>query len=282
MRYSKEIKEKVVDQLKCKDGRTSKEIAEEFGIPDYTVRQLAVKYKLKFGHYTPFKSNDNIIISDELNDIIIGSLLGDGTITKNKINEDSSTNKNSKLAIKHSIKQKDYVDFKNDLLSKQCKTYIKSYYKIDNREKFKDQKSYEVETLQNKSFNKYREEWYPNGKKIIPETLNSLSPLTIAIWFQDDGCKHKKGGYYLYTNGFNTEDVEKLCEILKNQYNINTSIHLSSLKQPMIYIRTSSIFDFNKIIKPYMCESMIYKIHIVRYKSDKLLENPEEDNQQPN
>ena len=165
MKYTKEIKEKVKLELLHKNGRTSNQIAKKLQIPDHLVRKLAVEYNLKFGHYTPFKSNKPIHISNELNDIIIGSLLGDGCISKYKFDNQSRTNKNSKLAIKHSIKQKEYVDYKFELLSKHCKSYIKSYQKYDNRINWNNSISYEVDTLQNVSFNKYRDIWYPNNIK---------------------------------------------------------------------------------------------------------------------
>ena len=273
-------KELIKFELLNRDNRTSDEIGAKLNLPSYIIRQYAVKFNLKFGHFTSFKQANSIIISKELDEIITGSLLGDGMMSNYKYTDNSATNRNSKLAINHSIKQKDYVDFKKELIERNCKCYIKSYLKIDNRPKWKDSISYEVETLQNNSFNKYRDIWYPKGVKIIPKTLTKLTPLIMAIWFQDDGYRCESSGYVLCTNGFTINDVEYLISILETQYNLKCVLRLSSKHHPMIYIRSESVIEFNDLIMPFMCKSMMYKI-IVRNKSDKLLENQEIDNQQP-
>ena len=273
-------KELIKFELLNKNNRTSKEIADKLNLPSYIIRQYAVKFNLKFGHFTPFKQDDLIVISKELDEIIIGSLLGDGTISKYKFTNNTSTNRNSKLAIKHTVKQKDYVEFKKKLIIKNCKCYIKSYNTKAKGTRWKENITYEVETLQNNSFNIYRDIWYPNDKKIVPRNLTTISPLSLAIWFQDDGYKHGNSGYVLCTNGFTIDDVDYLIFILENQYKLECILRLSNLNQPMIYIKSKSVIKFNNIIMPFMCKSMMYKI-IVRTKSDKLLETPEEDNQQP-
>jgi len=263
-------KELIKFELLNRNNRTSNEIAVKLSLPSYTIRQYAVKFNLKFGHFTPFKQDDPIVISSELDEIIIGSLLGDGTLSKYKYTDNSSTNKNSKLAIKHSIKQKDYVEFKKELISKSCKCYIKSYFVNAKGVKWREGNTYEVETLQNSSFNVYRDIWYPKGIKIIPKTLKKITPLILAIWFQDDGYKHGSSGYGLCTNGFTINDVEYLISILNKQYKLKCNLRLSSLHQPIIYIRSESVIKFNDLVLPFMCKSMMYKI-IVRNKSDKLL-----------
>jgi len=84
--------------------------------------------------------------------------------------------------------------------------------------------------------------------KIIPIELYSfLTPLALAIWFMDDGSKLKKGGYRIATNCFTYNEIQYLCLILKNKYNLKCSIHSAgNNKGFIIYIYKSSIEDFSK------------------------------------
>jgi len=259
-RYTKEQIKIIYEELKNIDGRTSKQIGEKINIPDFTIRRYARNKNINFGHFTPFKSKDSVIISDILNEFITGSLLGDGYITKYLFNKQTSKNKNSMLSIKHSIKQKEYVLYKYSILTNEIKCKLTECEFYDDRIKFKNIYKYILlNTIQNKSFNEIRNIWYEE-KKIIPKNIK-ITPLVLAIWFQDDGYKSQKGGYYLCTDNFSINDVELLQKILFDNFKIESNIHIRNKKHNRIYIKTKCINTFNKIVLPYMCKSMIYKLH---------------------
>jgi hypothetical protein len=267
LKYTKEQEFQVIKEMKNLNGRSSKDLSKLIGIPDFAVRRLARKNNYYFGHYTPFQSASEITISDKLDQFIVGSLLGDGSVTINFKNDNyTAKNRNSKLSIKHSIVQKEYLMFKKSLIENDIKTYIsyipiKSKKKIINNKIIKDNGAIVLETLQNKTLNCYRDKWYKNGIKFIPKDL-TLTNLSIAIWFQDDGSLSLRGGYYLSTNGFEIFDVEFLGDLLNKQFNIKTSVHVCNIrKQPKLYIKKGSIATFNNLVLPYMCKSMLYKLH---------------------
>jgi hypothetical protein len=74
----------------------------------------------------------------------------------------------------------------------------------------------------------------------------------------DDGSKLGKGAK-IATNCFTRNDIEFLCKILKDKYNLDTSIHTGG-KGEVIYIKSISMINFSKIIKPYMLPSLHYKL----------------------
>jgi hypothetical protein len=77
----------------------------------------------------------------------------------------------------------------------------------------------------------------------------------------DDGFKHKNRGFKFATNSFTLDEINYLASILKNKYNLNSSIHKSGLNnQYNIYILKSSFNELVKIVKPYFHPSMYYKI----------------------
>jgi hypothetical protein len=82
--------------------------------------------------------------------------------------------------------------------------------------------------------------FYKGNKKIVPQSIGEyLTPLALAIWFMDDGSKLVKGAK-IAINCFSHKEIEYLCEILKNKYNLNTSIHTRGKdKGETIYIHSS-------------------------------------------
>lgn len=216
------------------------------------------------------KQNNNIRsypinINYNANQIILGSILGDGNITKNLRVKNSKLNCNSKLSIKHSLKQKEYVKYKELLLNKEgIKTHlniikpgIKKPSYIKNR-LIKDNGSIILDTQKNISINKYRNLFYKDYK-IIDNKIFELDKLGLAIWYMDDGSKHNTS-YYLNTQNFDYKDQKILLNMLNNNFNIKASIH-KSRKLFNIYIKKESKNIFTNIIKPYICKSMLYKLH---------------------
>jgi ubiquinol-cytochrome c reductase cytochrome b subunit len=102
---------------------------------------------------------------------------------------------------------------------------------------------------------------YKDNIKIVPQSIGEyLTPLALAIWFMDDGSKLGKGAK-IATNCFSHKEIEYLCLILKKKYNLDTSIHTGGKdKGQTIYIKSSSMPNFSKIVKPFMITSMLYKL----------------------
>ena len=91
-------------------------------------------------------------------------------------------------------------------------TRLGNYGKLRNVVRFK--------TFTYSSFNWIQECWYVNNKKVLPLCINDyLSPLALAIWIMDDGAK-VSSGLKLATNNFNLDEVNILCNLLKNKYNL--------------------------------------------------------------
>jgi hypothetical protein len=97
--------------------------------------------------------------------------------------------------------------------------------------------------------------------KRIPGNLSEyITPLALAIWFMDDGSKINKT-VRIATNCFTYEEVEFLSTILFNKYNLNCHpVSGGPGKGYILYISTSSMTSFSKIVKPYMIPSMYYKL----------------------
>lgn len=104
--------------------------------------------------------------------------------------------------------------------------------------------------------------FYKKNKKIIPNFIEQyLTPLTLAIWIMDDGCKFKNKGIKFCTNCFTLKEIKFLSNILEKKFTLKTSIHKTGvINQYNIYISKSSMPLLIKLVKPYIHETMLYKI----------------------
>jgi hypothetical protein len=80
----------------------------------------------------------------------------------------------------------------------------------------------------------------------------------------DDGSKYKNKGIKFCTNCFSLKDVNVLADILQKKYVrplLKTSIHKTGyINQYNIYIQKSSMDKLIILVKPFIHETMLYKI----------------------
>lgn len=128
----------------------------------------------------------------------------------------------------------------------------------------------EFYTKRSLDFTKFRKLWYPDGKKIIPKDLD-ISPLSLAIWFCNDGClivTKQSTCIKIATNGFSKSDVEFLQRNLKDKYDLNIKLcrELNKAKTEFQYfLKITSLFEifkFMMLIIKYFPDSMNRKLDI--------------------
>ena len=65
-----------------------------------------------------------------------------------------------------------------------------------------------------------------SGNKVIPGNIaEHLTPRSLAFWIMEDGQQVKRGGVTLCTDSFKTDEIDILRNALKNNFNLETSIH---------------------------------------------------------
>lgn len=101
--------------------------------------------------------------------------------------------------------------------------------------------------------------FYQPIKIVTNELLNSLTPLSIAIWYMDDGNMYYNGNnchLTLSVNGFDFESKERIINYFKINYNIN-------FKHASKAIRITSRKDVEKfmtIVEKFIPKCMKRKI----------------------
>ena len=202
------------------------------------------------------RTHSNIEITPIAEQIIIGSLLGDGYIIRK--------NTNCIFGFNHSMCQHDYAFYKVNYLQREG---ITMSYEVKpecckqsciNGRLIKDNGYARGVSETNIAFNKFRDEWY-NPTKEVPNSITMLGPLGLAIWYMDDGTNHYPTGCYLSTQGFNHDSQIKLVNVLKDNFDITAHIHKNKDKE-IIFIVQKDKNKFFDIIRPYIMGSMKYKI----------------------
>ncbi|TSC83642.1 MAG: hypothetical protein G01um101417_453 [Parcubacteria group bacterium Gr01-1014_17] len=178
-------------------------------------------------------------MSPRQRDILIGGVLGDAYIAPW-----------GKIRIEHSVKQSEYVYWKHTELKSLC--YAGVPREVTHRYRGK---SYRAIFLQLRQFFRpWRAIFYEGKQKIFPKNL-SLNPLSLAVWYMDDGCWTGKK-VVISTESFKGESIKTLQDTLKNQFDLDTVVG----KNGKLVIRKKSHMIFSRLIFPHIIPSMKYKL----------------------
>ena len=194
--------------------------------------------------------------SEEIYSIIFGSLLGNSHMKKCK--------NGSYLVFNQSDSHIGYLLWlRNRLVELNCceSNRLNIYSRILEDGKVSHYVRFKSFTFNN--FNWIYELFYPNNRKIIPKCIGQyLTPLTLAIWLMNDGTLIKNKGIKFTSNCFTLTEVKLLSSLLMEKFNLeNSIIKTGVVNKYNIYIHKSSLDILRKITKPYIHETMLYKIN---------------------
>jgi hypothetical protein len=204
-----------------------------------------LEYKAMLNHLVSNKDNTVGSLTTIERSIILGSILGDGYIRIIPNRSDAF------LEINHSLKAKDYVDYKYNALQRICVSAPKERESNDGR------KAYRFFTKQHPEITDLQKQFYVNNHKVIPRDI-VIDPLSLAIWYMDDGSKSRDSDIYLNTQQFSVQDQMILLHKLR-ELGINARLNKDK-KYYRIRILKESIPHFMRIIQPHVVDLMKYKL----------------------
>ncbi len=192
-------------------------------------------------------------LTDIQRSILIGTLLGDGHL------ETRDMGKTYRLKIEHQILQNDYTEW----LYNHFKEWVRGG--IYRKSKANTKEYVGFTTYSHGAFRFYGQQFYANGKKVVPQIISKLlDPLSIAVWFMDDGSwkSEKHNTFIIHTLGFTKSDLERVQSVFAEKLKIQTSLHRQKEKYWRLYIKSESSKDFRNMIEPYtsLIESMKAKM----------------------
>ena len=216
---------------------------------------------LKFGLDNPqgscyngvMKHSVNIPLSQKQREIIIGNILGDGSL-------EFSGFHGTRLQIKQKEDYKEYVFWLYDQLKNLCRSAPKQR---------KDNHQWYFSTRFLTELTELHQIFYPNGRKIIPKNIADFiySPLTLAVWYMDDGSLDWRPkdhyAFIISTDSFRLNEVQLLKEILKKNFEVEVNVFESlcrGKRYPKVYIGRNGRNNFFSLIKPYIFECFSHKL----------------------
>lgn len=234
------------------EGKTNTEISKILGISPGAVRRCTTEVLKRETNSVKAKKIKEVNLTQEQLEIIYGSLLGDLCITKTK--------KLARFIISQGGTHEQYFDHLyskfEGLMGKVSKTprFDKRTNKYYNK--------FVAKALAHEKYLEIYNEIYINGvKTITKEWLDKLTPRSIAYWFMDDGSIR---GVFA-TNSFTKEGCEMLVDFLWSKFKIKARtkqvVNHVLIDQYIVIIDRVYLLKFEDLIRPYMVESMKYKLY---------------------
>lgn len=192
-------------------------------------------------------------LSNTQRDILVGLMLGDGNLEFNGY-------RGTRLQIKQSEEKEGYVLWLYSQFADLVRTPPQQ--RMDTRQWYFGTRFFEnLEDL--------RKIFYSDRKKVVPVNINDLfqSPLTLAIWFMDDGrLDYRAKSHYAYhisTDSFTESEVKQLQTLLLERFGIAAKTYLSlcrGKRYPKLYIGKEGRDQFTKTVAPHILPCFAYKL----------------------
>ena len=197
-----------------------------------------------------FQTREDIILTPDEEQIILGTLLGDGCLTKGR-----TTGSSARLSCNHGEVQRPYVEWK----AAHLKRLVTSVRTTNNGGY--GQYNCRLTTVSVPSLRHLYDEIYLDGHKTIGPWIYRIAGLGLATWFMDDGQGGKCNTRSISTHSFGYDEQIVLLSWLSSVWNVKTQIRVDD-RQQKYYLRimepgTSPLFD---TIRPYIIPSMIHKM----------------------
>ena len=183
--------------------------------------------------------------NNKILEILIGSLLGDGSMEKSTHGACQRQPLNWRFVFFQDYKNQEYIFWLHSVISDMgyCKPELPKCY--TKKEKDLIRSYYRFRTYTFSSFNWIYDAFYntnPGRKTIPPFIKDYLTPLSLAIWIMYDGGYVKDRGLKLSTNCFTLEEIKFLQDLLLEKFQLKTKVHKTGvIDQYYIYFYKSSL-----------------------------------------
>lgn len=249
------ISKEKLEELYLNKKLTTYEIAEMYDVHRATVGKWLKKYSIEINRkQRKYESLKKIPFTKEQRELIFGTVLGDGCISKH-----GRKNKSHRLYIGHCEKQKDLVFWKKEILGNLVNTVRRQEDKRGNSI------MYNFVTITHNEFKFFYDLFYENNKKIIREKMiHYLTPFALAVWVMDDGSRdQRKNTMRISTDSFSKSENETLKHCIKINFNINAKICEYTRNDNKFYYLSFNVRNaalLSDVIRPFVIDCVSYKL----------------------
>lgn len=247
------LTEQTLKRCYVKEHKRASQIAKELGVKEYNVLVYLKKYAIRkverWERYGVKK------FTKRQKEYLYGSLLGDDCLVLR------SDGKYPYLQVIHSSKSKSYVQWKYDFWWKLTRADIKkTSVKLNNR----SFSTHRFWTVAHPEFLPFYNKLYRDEKKqITKEWLDNLTPLSLAIWYMDDGYFRKdKCNVHFITLAFGQKGNKLIKKYFWTRWKVKTNLQKASRGKDRYYLwmNVKNSIKFMKLIAPYILPCFSYKI----------------------
>jgi uracil-DNA glycosylase len=189
-------------------------------------------------------------LSRTASEVVTGSLLGDGTISK----------ASAHLQITHCAAQEEYLRVKAGALAELQP--VLGYAAVTAKRGGPRHPIVTCRTRASRALQVVRERFYPGGKKHVPRDLR-LTPLAAAIWFLDDGYTKTKSESSalseIAAHSFLGDGLGNLVQSLRDDLGIESYLRDSSPGR--IHFGSEATQRLSEMVAPYTPPALRYKLH---------------------
>lgn len=248
--------EEELRRMILKEGLSPYEIAARLGYgPDgwSNIYKYCRDYDIDFD-FSPNHELRSVPFTQRQKDIALGSLLGDASLPPSNQRKTSFV-----LSFTHGEKQKAYLDWKRNEFQN---FVIQEHYYCNTRPFRGNLPTYQFSTISHPYLAELRALCYSTGQKTVTmDWLDQISPLSLAVWYMDDGSINKRyGTIVLCTNSFSFDQQSLIVEFLAGRFDIKSVIEPRRNEQSVIRINASQRHRFMELTAPHIPDCMSYKL----------------------
>ena len=197
-------------------------------------------------------------------EVLFGVILGDAHL------ETQNNRITYRVKFEQSIKHKAYIEHLYDVF----KNYVKTSpqlklvtYKNSQTNGQKQSINIRFATISSSTFTFFGKQFYKDKKKVIPKLIHRwLTPRALAYWYMDDGSMKstQSKGVLLNTQAFSHAEVQLLCNVLTEKFNLYCWPRKQKKNTYQIYISGKTYETLRNCIYPFIIPDMQYKFPLPR------------------
>jgi recombination protein RecA len=192
--------------------------------------------------------HNGVRFSDDLQHLLLGSMLGDGSIR-----QDGRTT--AYFREEHAHKQKEYVQWKEKAFGRLARKPSDNGHGYG----FSTEALYELAQIRPKFYSANK-----RYKRVTTELLEQLNPLSLAVWYMDDGTNNRQHENHnkktIYLHKLNEEECAATASVFARKFGLRCSVRSYSKGGcSRIAFYGTEADKLEDIIRPYCHGSMAYK-----------------------
>lgn len=193
------------------------------------------------------RSTPNVLTSRQ-QQILVGTILGDGCLAKH--------GRFHRLFVKHSLRQRALAELKREAFTEFVSMALHAF---DQRLGANRYPCVQFASRTSPVFSEWRGRFYRERRKIVPDEISELlTPLSMAVWFMDDGGADV-AGLNIQTHNFELREVEHLVVALAERFGVVARTRANKGRW-IIYVPSSEVGSLRDLIEPHVLPELRYKL----------------------